>query len=270
MIPLTLFSHINVDMQSKVFYKVVLTSLLLLFIFKGNTQSKRVVTPYTNAWIVYAGTHKIGPKWSIMPEVQWRRNDIFAKPLQIIFRPGIMYHINDNTSLAAGYLYAITDPVGEKPTFPENRTWQQLQTKINSGIVEIVNRFRLEQRWVNNLVLTGTTYAPGDPVYSNRMRMMHKFSMPLNSKTITNKTIYAVIFDEMFLQWSGQNASLYTFDQNRAFFGLGYRVPKFGRIELGYLNQYVFKGSSTVVENNHNITLWALSNIDFYKKKTEK
>lgn len=247
----------------------ITVTLLFNFLAFSSAQSDKIVRSNTNAWFVYIGTHKIAPRWSIVPEVQYRRNNFLANPMQLLLRFGIMHHINENVSLTAGYLHVTTDEYGALPAkaeFPENRTWQQLQTRFLSGRFEIVNRYRLEQRWVNSPIAKGSGWEAGDAIYSNRFRLQSRMSVPLTGKSIQNKTIYAVAWDEMFVQW-GKNIALNTWDQNRAFIGLGYRMPKFGRIEVGYLNQRIFKSDARTIENNHTFSVWALSNIDFYKKK---
>jgi hypothetical protein len=57
------------------------------------------------------------------------------------------------------------------------------------------------------------------------------------------------------------------FDQNRLYFALGYRMPKLGRLELGYLSQILNKSNGTQVENNNTLQIGLSSTLDFYKKR---
>ncbi|MFO0266506.1 MAG: DUF2490 domain-containing protein, partial [Cyclobacteriaceae bacterium] len=64
----------------------------------------------------------------------------------------------------------------------------------------------------------------------------------------------------------GENVKMNVFDQNRAYVALGYRIPKVGRLEFGYLNQLVLKSNGTQVESNHTLQLGLISNIPFFKQ----
>jgi hypothetical protein len=219
--------------------------------------------------LVYIGNWKITPKWSLLPEIQIRQSDVVGQNMQRLYRLGLSRSINTNTSIAVGYMYAWTFPYGELPaktSFPENRTWQQLQMTGTSGIFETVTRFRLEQRWVNAPVAVSNGYAAGEAVYTNRIRVMNRFSFPLTGKKIQDKSVYLSVFNELMINF-GKKVALNIFDQNRAFLGLGYKLPKFGRIELGYLNQRVFKGDAKTIEQNHTISLWLLQSLNLQKTK---
>jgi hypothetical protein len=124
----------------------------------------------------------------------------------------------------------------------------------------------LEQRFVKSPVLKGTNYAPGDAVFTNRFRVLNRFSLPIKGKTIVDKSLYITAFDEIMINF-GKNVALNIFDQNRAYLALGYKIPKLGRLEVGYLNQLVLKGDGNKVENNHNLQVSLTSNLDFYKNK---
>jgi hypothetical protein len=65
----------------------------------------------------------------------------------------------------------------------------------------------------------------------------------------------------------GKNFKLNTFHQNRAFIGLGYRVPKIGRLEVGCQNQYLMKSDGKTVEPNGFTNILLFANFDLYNKK---
>ncbi|MFZ4545327.1 MAG: DUF2490 domain-containing protein, partial [Saprospiraceae bacterium] len=166
-----------------------------------------------------------------------------------------------------GYAFVETYPYGKLPVnhaFSENRFWEQVQVKNQLKNVEYVSRFRLEQRYVNSITGTLGNYSEGIAVYTNRFRLMQKFSIPFKGEKIVDKSLYISAYDEFFINF-GKNVKYNIFDQNRAYVALGYKIPKVGRLELGYLNQMLMKPDGIKIENNHTLAVTLSSTIDFYK-----
>jgi hypothetical protein len=227
---------------------------LLIIIFattlQNNLYCQRVYTNNTNMWWMYSGDHAINKRWGLHAEAQLRMHD-FVNMQQVLVRPGINYHINTQTFLSVGYCFVQTYPYGAfavKAAFPEHRLWQQLQHKSSIGSIESVNRIRLEQRW-NMLPLA----------------IAQRYSVALDKHAIHDKSVYITCFDEAFINF-GKHVQANVFDQNRIFGGIGYKVPKWGRLEFGYLNQLLIKPDGLKIENNHTILLSLLSNIALAKK----
>ncbi len=246
-------------------------SIYIFISIASHAQSPRQYTTNYNGWFVYTGNHKLSDKWGLHLEAQWRRYNIILDNQQLLLRAGVNYYFNSQVSVTAGYCYAITYPYGlfaAKSMFPENRAWEQLQIKNNVGAVEVINRFRLEQRFINTPVQENGVYEPGDAVYTNRVRMLNRFSIPFKGKTIEDKSLYLSAFDEVYINY-GEHVTLNILDQNRACLALGYKIPKAGRLEIGYLNQLIFRGDGIKVERNHTLQIALYSNIDFRKKKQQ-
>jgi hypothetical protein len=253
-------------------YKIIILAGICIFSnIPGQAQSPRQYTNNYNGWLVYTGNHKLSEKWGLHIEAQWRRSNIILDNQQLLLRAGINYYINSQSSVTAGYCFAETYPYGKfaaKAAFPENRIWEQLQIKNNVGAVEVVNRFRLEQRFINTPVLENGIYEPGDAVYTNRVRLLNRFSIPFKGKTIEDRSLYMSAFDEVYINF-GKRVGYNILDQNRAYLAIGYKIPKAGRLEMGYLNQTVFKSDGIKVERNHTIQIALYSSIEFRKRKTE-
>lgn len=249
---------------------IYLGVLLVCLSNNMSAQIIRQVSTNTNMWLMYVGTHKIADKWSLHLEAQLRRNDVLANAQQILLRGGINYHINPQMAATVGYCFVETYPYGELPAksrFPENRLWEQIQFKHQVGNLEWISRFRLEQRFVNLPVANGTTFEANDTAtYTNRFRLLNRFSIPFKGKTIVDKSIYLSFYDELMVNF-GKKVALNLFDQNRVYIAIGYKIPKVGRLEIGYLNQQIVKSDGKTIENNHTLQVGLSANIDFYKKK---
>jgi hypothetical protein len=243
-------------------------AFLLLGTLSLNAQNTREYANNSNAWFMYFGTHKIADKLSLHLEAQLRRSEGIKSPQQLLLRGGVNYHINPQATITAGYCYVETYPYGDFPAksdFPENRIWEQLQLKNQVGNFEWISRFRLEQRYVHSPVLVGTIYEAGDAVYTNRFRLLNRFSIPFKGKTIVDKSFYLSVYDEFMINF-GKNVQLNLFDQNRIYVAIGYKLPKVGRLEVGYLNQMIVKSDGKKIENNNTLQVGLSCNIDFKKK----
>jgi hypothetical protein len=248
--------------------KILILNILFYSVTLTSAQSIRQVSTNTTTWFMYFGSHRVSDKWGLHLEAQVRRSDVISAAQQFLLRGGINYHIDGQVFVTAGYCFVETYPYGKLParsSFPENRFWEQLQLRNPIGSFEWISRFRLEQRFVKAPVLKGTIYEPGDAVYTNRMRLLNRFSIPFKGKTIIDKSFYLSVFNEIMLNF-GKKVALNLFDQNRMYAAIGYRFPKIGRLEVGYLNQWVVRSDGKTIENNHTLQLGLTSNIDFYKK----
>lgn len=225
-----------------------------------------------NAWFMYFGDHKFSDKWGVHLEAQLRRSDWAAGPQQLLLRTGLNYHFAPQVFATVGYCFVETSPYGDFPVkadFPENRIWEQVQMKSQHGRFEWVNRLRLEQRWLNLPVATDDNpdkYEAGDAVYFNRFRLLNRVSIPFKGKDITDRSFYLTLYDEVLVGF-GKNVAANSLDQNRAYAAIGYKLPKVGRLEFGYLYQTINKGDGVKRERNHTLQVGLSSNIDFFKKQ---
>jgi Protein of unknown function (DUF2490) len=252
---------------------IVAILVLAIFSYTLTAQSIRQNTSNNNAWFAYMGSHKIADKWSLHLEFQYRTSEGLSKTLQILPRVGLNYHISSQAFVSAGYAFIQTYPYGafgSKIDFPENRIWEQLQLKNQVSNFEWISRFRLEQRYVQSPVVIigfgGPFTVTGPAIFTNRFRLLNRFSIPFKGKSIVNHSFYATIFDEFMINF-GENVKTNIFDQNRIFIGIGYKFPQLGRLEVGFLEQTIIKSDGIKVENNHTFSISLMNNLDFMKKK---
>lgn len=162
----------------------------------------------------------------------------------LLVRPAIGYQVTKSLSVWQGY--------GWTPSFNpefrnEHRLWQQvlLNNKIKS--LTLVNRTRLEERFIED---AGET--------SVRGRHMIRLAMPVDKQEKWS----LVSYDEAFLNFnSTPNGPKSGFDQNRIFIGLNRKINKHISLEGGYINQYINRKSPTRDRLNHGILVWLNINI---------
>jgi Protein of unknown function (DUF2490) len=201
---------------------------------------------------------------------QVRQSEFISKQNQLLFQYGLTYNLNQNLTLGAGHAFSRYYPVGEfaaKSEYPEHRFWQHIILKSQIQKTEWLARFRVEQRFLYLPRLIDSHYAASDTAsLTYRLRVSNKFSIPINKSKIEDKSYYVYLADELFINAAGV-VNYNIFDQNRFQLGLGYVIPKAGRIELGYVLQSVQKSDGIRIENNHFLSVNFIGNIDLTKYK---
>ncbi len=237
----------------------------------ASAQNTRLGDRNTIGWFNYFGTVKLGGKFGLHTEYQWRRIDLTTRMQQGLLRTGVNYQANPKIQVRLGYAWIETAAYGEIPInalgrdFTEHRAFQMLTLADKTGILDFSHRFMLEQRWVGRY--SAPAIAREDEfVFSNRLRYMFRVQVPLKGKTIGNRTPYAAVYDEIFIGF-GRNVNENVFDQNRLGVLLGYRFNETLRLEVGYLSQILQLGREVngrnVFQYNNGLIVNTLINLDF-------
>ena len=219
-------------------------------------EGERTTVDQGHAWLTYAGEHPLrrGSPTALYLEAQVRRADLGEEWQQLLFRAGVTRALGAGVRAGVGYAHVTTHAYGELPAaadFPEHRAWQQLSLSHGVGRVGMAHRYRLEQRWVGR---TGTDAADPERVtewrYSNRARYLARGTLPLRREPRGAPYLYGA--NEVFVSF-GDNVQMNRLDQNRLMLGVGVPLASALRAELGYLNQYIVKGSGREFERNHTV-----------------
>ncbi|MEN8928272.1 MAG: DUF2490 domain-containing protein [Flavobacteriales bacterium] len=200
-------------------------AILLLFISSlGYSQESNL-----GNWLMYIGNKKIGSKWNIHNEVQYRNYNGIGDLEQLLLRTGVGYNLSpNNNNILIGYGFIRSenyDEFGEKSANNEHRIFQQFVTKQSFGRVSWQHRYRIEERFLES-------------GFKMRFRYFLSGNIALNKPKLGNKTFYLSAYNEIFV-----NNKETFFDRNRIYGGVGYIVNKNIKIELGYMNQIFNRGS---------------------------
>ena len=201
--------------------------LFLSFVFLSTTAFTQASD--MGNWLMYFGNKKLSPKFNLHHEIQYRNYNVVGDLEQLLLRAGLGYNLTENNNnLLLGYGYILSQNyLGAsdiKVDVNEHRIYQQFQTKQSFGRYSWFHRYRAEQRWVE-----------GD--FRVRFRYMLNAKIALNNPTLVAKTVYLVVYDEIFVNTKGNK-----FDRNRLYAGLGYKPTSALSIELGYMNQFFNTG----------------------------
>ena len=175
-------------------------------------------------WLIYIGSKQLNSKWNLHHEIQYRNYNTLGDLEQLLIRTGLGYDIGSKSNILLGYGYInsenFTGNANDQTTVEEHRIFQQFITKQTIGSVSLQHRYRCEQRFVES-------------DFKTRFRYFLGINLPLN-----NPKYYLSAYNEIFL-----NGKSNVFDRNRVYGGLGCKISKGVKLELGYMSQ-VFETSS--------------------------
>jgi hypothetical protein len=185
-----------------------------------------------NGWLFWSHQQKISERWQFSADVQVRSADRLEYINTLLIRPGIGYKLADNQTLTVGYTYFGTwEKENDTKLYePENRIFEQYQIENEIQQTEITNRFRYEQRFMNQ---------QNGNVFAQRFRYYVNAQIPIFVNPLFTKGFYVSVQNELFLNVQGKdkvNNSL--FDQNRTYAGPGYRFSEKIDLEAGYMFRY--------------------------------
>jgi uncharacterized protein DUF2490 len=202
---------------------------ILLFFFLCVRSSAQFNSSETGSWTMFTNQIRFHDKWSSHAEIQFRSYDVLPNTEQFLLRGGINYHLKPAIIFTAGYAYVAgfknDGNISKSATAEENRIWEQLLLKHNSGIFFFEHRYRYEQRWLRS----GNTHS-----YKNRMRYLFRATIPVNKKELSAKTFFLAFYDEIFLNLNGLSL-----DRNRIYGAVGYQFSSSLGVQAGYLVQTV-------------------------------
>ncbi len=217
--------------KNKLFFIPLLSTVLLFHISKAHAQKDNV----WGSWIISNIEYGFSPELYGYFELQTRSQSIFRQFYYYEVKGGIGYRINDNFSALIGFgnygTYDWMDLSAPKVN-DELRLWEQFVMTQPLKRIRFEHRFRAEQATINN-------------TYRNRFRYRLSLLVPLNRKQIAPGTLYAVVFDELFLT----DKAPY-FMRNRIYAGLAYPFNAILTVNLGWVNQFNYSLSTSGAKDN--------------------
>lgn len=234
----------------------MLKGWFLIFLLPG--VSGNLLFAQTNTqtgWVASFNTFTLSSKWSVHFDAQARSSDNLNQLQTLIFRPGINFHLNKNQFISAGYAYVSNRfySVEDNELLTEHRIWQQYLIVQRIAKIPIQHRFRFEQRFIPVPGLRELDLYATDANFSTRFRYFTRSVIPMyNKKSTFDHGFFGAVQNEIFLNTTNtQFVNGETFDQNRLYFALGYRIAKSFDIEGGYMWQYVNRSKDIKNTNNH-------------------
>jgi hypothetical protein len=229
--------------------------LITVIIFFGAGNLCSAQTQFSG-WFGNFSTFKLSNKFSIHFDGQLRSTDDVEHVATLLLRTGLNMHVRKNMTATAGYAYILNRRViaGISGLAPEHRLWQQFIVSHPVLNTTLSHRFRLEQRFISKSVIEDNELKNEGNVFANRFRYFFRGLIGIGGK-LKPKMPFIGLQNEVFINFgdkSGVNGE--TFDQNRLYLSLGYRVSQQLDLEIGYMNQYI-NGRNDAFTNNHILQL---------------
>ena len=192
--------------------------------------TEKETTTYVQSWISINSAFRFSNRWGAVSDFHVRRDNVFKNDYFYFVRAGGVYWVNDKYPIIAGIAHLWLAPYdGNSQWTNENRIYQQWSAVTPQGVISILHRIRLEQRWrdviINDVVMR-------EKQFSTRLRYLASFEIRLVENPKGPKLI---ISDEVLVQF-GKAIVNNTFDQNRFFLGL--KIPLNDKLscDVGYMN----------------------------------
>lgn len=192
-----------------------------------------------NGWLFWSHQQKLSERWQFSSDVQVRSADRLGYANTLLIRPGVGYKLKADQTVTVGYTYFGTWERENNESVHENehRAFEQFQIEKKIQRIEITNRFRFEQRFLNQ---------EGDHFFAQRFRYYITTQIPLVTDPLFEKGIFMTVQNELFLNVQGQKKlGTKLYDQNRSYLGLGYRFNKLFEAEAGYMFRYIIDETKT-------------------------
>ena len=198
-----------------------------------------------SGWLAWFNSYKFSKHFGFHFDGQVRSADDWNYVKNLLLRPGLTYHFNAKNNVTVGYAFVESYnmlPEPSKNSLTENRIWEQYIYNAKLGRASLQNRFRLEQRFIEQQAAD---------VFAQRFRYFIRTIIPLaKQKVAFNNGLFAAVQNELFLNIQNKDKiNNSVFDQNRAYGAIGYRFNPKVDLEAGYMNQYT-NGSTGNVSNN--------------------
>jgi hypothetical protein len=242
------------------------SQLIILFLacsFLGMSQKQ--IDNHQNSWWNVSSTVKLNNKYSVSGLYSWRRYDFVNTWQQSLARIGFNYKVKENFTITPGYDWVVTYPFGGGYDFTEHRIYEQFTVKNKIGRVKVKHRYRLEQRFLENIKLDdNNNYVSDGNRFRQRTRYRLTLTIPLNHSTMDEHTLFLSVFNEVFVNF-GKGAGKKPLDQNWFNASLGWKFNSHTSLKIGYQNQYFIKGNGYDVEQNHILSIGFNHNFDLSK-----
>lgn len=205
---------------------------IFLFLFVATPVFSQKIQ--TGSWNVANVKFTVNEHWNAFSELQIRSVSLYNHFYYYELKGAVTYSFQKNYSFSIGTgLYNTFNGGDDYEGFSkqkEFRLWQQFIMNQKLSVLYIEQRYRSEQRFLKT--------------YANRFRYRLNICVPINKLEIVEKTLFAVINNEVFL-----TDQLPVFRRNRFYFGGGYRFTNKFALQMGRMNQADYTTNNHVSKN---------------------
>ena len=241
--------------------------LVIILIIPGFLLAQKKIENQQLIWYGYYNNLKLNENWSLNSEIQERQ---FYNPTaqhQLVFRSNLERKVFADWKASVGMTLFFQNPNTPNSesnlTVPELRPDIGFNNKQKLGFLTINHRYKAEARFFhdveNNRLVGGYRFS------NFRLRYQLGLDIPI-WKNEKQQTIIVKIKDEIMFN-AGNKIVKNTFDQNRIYLAVNYKLNNSYAVELGYMNWFQQQKSGTDFYNRDILRLSIFHNIDLKKDK---
>lgn len=210
-------------------------------------------------WAGYYNTIRFDKKWSVVSDAQLRTRDWTEKWSQLLIRSGLCYTFSDRVTVTGGFAFFKNAQYSGKQLFLKNefRPWQEFSYQVKCNKVNLIQRLRTEQRFLQQVV---NNTKSNRYEYILRLRYRFEFQVPLKENELK-----FLIGNETMVNPCYISNSLF-FDQNRSFAGLHYHLRPKTSLQCQYLKIFQWRNNTSVFEDQNILRVNIYQEFNFFKK----
>ena len=233
-------------------YTVVLLSAPVLL----QAQKQHIHTDMV--WLGYYNTMQFSNRYSLNSDIQFRTKEWVSQWSQQLIRTGLSYKINDQSSITAGFAWFRNAKYKDNTVsfLNEWRPWQEYAHSLNAGKFLILQRVRLEERFLE-LSSVGKTPSPYN--YITRLRYRLEAQVPLKKNKIYFGLINEIMVNPAYIKTPK------FLDQNRTFASLDVRVSNATTIQ-GQVMKIVVWHQDNVLEDQNVLRFNIVQSLNLKRK----
>jgi hypothetical protein len=224
----------------KSLYRII---MILTFALNGFSQNSSPAETHDKMlWVGYYNSIILDPKWSVNSDIQFRTKNWIHDFSQALIRSDISYKISDNVSASIGVAH-FRFFLDNETTRGEWRPWQEIKLSNKLGNLNLIQRVRLEQRFIEGIT---DNQPSGDYNFNVRFRYRFDLKFPLTKEKEEGKKIYLLLGNEVMINAADGKTN---FDQNRLFLALNYELNKKISLQAQYIHIWQNLSSSNTLLN---------------------
>ena len=214
--------------------------VILLMHLSSKAQHK---TEHTNMlWAGYYNIVHFNKNWSLVSDAQLRTKDWTEKWSQLLVRSGLSYTFNDHIAVTGGLAFLKNAQYVEKQLFLKNewRPWQEISYQVKLNKINLTQRIRTEQRFLQQLVNNNLT-----KTYEYIFRFRYRFDLQI---PLQQDNLKLLIGNEVLVNPRYINTTRF-FDQDRIFAALHYKVTDHTSLQLQYFKIFQWHSNTSVPDD---------------------
>tara|TARA_B100000809_G_scaffold266760_2_gene331282 strand:- start:14599 stop:15330 length:732 start_codon:yes stop_codon:yes gene_type:complete len=207
---------------------------------------------HCSSWNSFVPKVTFDKSFCLVSEFHFRRTKFLNDWEQFVFRSAVHFKQNQTCDFSLGYSYIQNYSFADYSisiNVKEHNIWQQLQLNHVEGQINFKHRFRLEERFIDNVLkLSYKEDVIKGQNYCNRFRYRFTIELPI-LKIYKTKKISVKIFDEIFVNLK-KGIRPISINQNWLYVGLGYPVTSKMALGIGYQHIGLNSNANTFIANH--------------------